>query len=70
MNVLNNHGDAVREVHRLNEWIDALKNVRDAARALTEECKGGELPPSLGALARLESALSVEWKLFAQEIPQ
>jgi len=64
VNILNNHGDAVREVHRLNEWIYALKAVRDAARALTEECNCGTIPPSLGALARLESALAVEWELF------
>jgi hypothetical protein len=42
--------------------IEQLWTIRDAARALTEECRGGDLPPSLGALARLESALSVEWR--------
>ena len=40
--------------------IERLREVRDAARALTEECRGDH-PPSLGALARLESALYVEW---------
>lgn len=43
------------------DQIEALIRVRDMARALVEECRG-DLPPSLGSLARLEDALAMEWK--------
>jgi len=39
----------------------------DAAHALVEECAGGERSPSRGALARLESALAVEWSCGLRE---
>lgn len=44
----------------INE-IEHLRKVRDAARAINEECTG-DLPPSLGSLARLADALHSEWK--------
>jgi hypothetical protein len=42
---------------------DALLAVASAAYELVDECKGGTLPPSLGTLAKLESALAIEWKI-------
>lgn len=46
---------------QLADWTEELVRVEAAARALTEECQGGRAPPSLGALANLESALSIAW---------
>ena len=53
--------DAADEIDRLTEEVWQLYDVVLAAHALTEECKGGDLPPSLGALAKLESAVSLAW---------
>jgi hypothetical protein len=39
----------------------AQGQVQSAAKALVDECEGGVRSPSLGVLARLESALHVEW---------
>ncbi len=52
------HGETFSE---LADWTEDLVKVQAAALALTEECKGGDLPPALGTLAKLESALHVEW---------
>ena len=41
--------------------IDRLRKIETAARALVEECNGGAQSPSLGVLAKLESALTVAW---------
>jgi hypothetical protein len=43
----------------------ALCAVARAARELVDECLGGTYPypPSLGALAKLESALNIDWKI-------
>ena len=53
--------EAATKIDELSDEVWLLYDVFLAARALTEECKGGALPPSLGALARLESALSVTY---------
>ena len=42
--------------------IERLRAVRDIADLLVNECEGGLRPPSLGILARLESALAMEHK--------
>ena len=41
----------------------ALCAVARAAQELVDECQGGDLPPSLGALAKLEAALDHDWKI-------
>ena len=41
----------------------ALCAVARAAQELVTECKGADVPPSLGALAKLESALAVDWAI-------
>jgi hypothetical protein len=46
----------------LRSKIDLLRKVRDIADLLVNECEGGRNPPSLGILARLESALAMEHK--------
>jgi hypothetical protein len=42
--------------------IERLRAVRDIADLLVNECEGGLRSPSLGLLARLESALVTEHK--------
>jgi hypothetical protein len=42
---------------------EALCAVARAARELVDECQGGTFSPSLGALAKLESALAVDWEV-------
>lgn len=42
--------------------IERLQKIETAARQLVDECGGGQAPPSLGALATLESALFLAWK--------
>ena len=57
------HGDELcGEVADEIEW---LRKVRDIAVLLVNECEGGRNPPSLGILARLESALAMEHKTRA-----
>jgi len=52
-------GAHMAHLHRMN---DELRKVRDTADLLVNECEGGRTPPSLGILARLESALAMEHK--------
>mgnify|MGYP001582436140 FL=1 len=53
--------EAADKIDQLNDEICLLHEVFRAARSLTDECEGGKRAPSLGALARLESALSVAY---------
>lgn len=51
----------------LADQIDAGRALIEAARGLVEECNGGERSPSLGALAKLESATSIAWHASQRE---
>jgi hypothetical protein len=42
--------------------IERLRAVAVVAVALVHECDGGKIEPSLGTLARLESAIHIAWK--------
>lgn len=55
-------GAHMAHLHRMN---DDLRVVLTAAKTLIEECEDGMRSPSLGVLARLESALHIEWKSAA-----
>ena len=55
--------DQAAEIARLTRERDVLRKIRDAAAALVTECNGGDISPSLGVLARLESTLALEQKV-------
>lgn len=48
-------------MNHLRRVTARLRSIADVAKDLVEECRG-DLPPSLGVLARLESALHIEWQ--------
>jgi hypothetical protein len=55
--------NAEERMKRADAEYQALCAVARAARELVDECQHGNLPPSLGAIAKLESALAIDWKI-------